>query len=75
MGSGIISQSCAQQAIYHPQKTAVGNKLETFAARRLFIYLKAFFLVKKRLSPSCHVALWLLWSAAVISYFNLFHFI
>lgn len=58
MGSGIISQSCAQQPIYHAQETVVGNKLETFAARRLFIYLKPFFLVKKGFSPSWHVALW-----------------
>lgn len=36
-GSGIISQSSAQQAVYCAWKTAVGNKLETFADRIPFV--------------------------------------
>lgn len=67
MGSGIISQSCAQQAIYHAQKTAVGNKLETSAARRHFISLQMLFL--RRNDSHHHVMLCcgLLWSVSVIS--------
>lgn len=76
MGSGIASQSCAQQVIYHAQRTAVGNKLETFAARRLFLFLWTLFIHKIN-DSHCHVMLhWgLQWSASFILCYILLHLI